>query len=87
MNQKMETLIIKEAKYFIKNKSTVRETAKYFKVSRSKVHRDLTKQLKNISFDLYTKCKNIIEVNIDERAIRGGKATKKTFELKGDNNG
>lgn len=87
MNQQMESMIIKEAKYFIENKSTVRETAKHFKVSRSKVHRDLTKQLKNISFDLYIKCKDIIEINIDERSIRGGISTKRTFKLRGYNNG
>lgn len=68
--------ILKEANYYINNKSTIRETSKVFKVSKSTIHTDLTKKLKYIDFVLYKEVREIILNNINERHIRGGMSTK-----------
>ena len=40
--------IIKEQSYCLKNKATVRQTAKVFKVSKSTVHKDMTERLPSL---------------------------------------
>ncbi len=68
------------AKYLIENKSTVRDTAKHFGISKSTVHKDLTDKLKNLDIILYYKVKEILDINKQERHIRGGEATKIKYE-------
>lgn len=71
-----EIRAIEEAEYYIKNKTTIRETAKHFGVSKSTVHLDLTKRLKNINLDLYNKSLELMKSNKEIRNVRGGEATK-----------
>ena len=68
------------AKYIIENKSTVRSTARYFGISKSTVHKDITEKLKNSDVILYYEVKKILEINKEERHIRGGEATRKKYE-------
>ena len=72
--------IVDEAEYIIKNGATVRATAKVFLFSKSTVHKDVTDRLKSIDFDLYKKVRKVIEVNLAERHIRGGQATKNKYK-------
>lgn len=72
--------VLLEAKYYIENKSTVRETADVFNISKSTVHVDLTKRLPSINKKLYFKVKKILEKNKSERAVRGGYAKKSKYE-------
>ncbi len=71
--------VIKEAKYIIKNESTVREMAKIFKVSKSTVHKDLHERLKDIDLQLYDKVSKILIYHTDIRHIRGGIATRQKY--------
>lgn len=72
---------IEEAEYFIENNSTIRATAEHFSVSRSLVHKDLTERLPLFSESLYKDVKRILKKNQEERAYRGGIATKKKYLL------
>lgn len=71
-----EALIISEAIYFVQNNSTVRKTAKHFKRPKSTVHDDITKRLMDLNVQLYWQVRMVLDQNAEERAIRGGMATK-----------
>ena len=68
--------------YIIKNKATVRTTAKQFGISKSTVHKDVSEKLKKIHPHLYKLVKEVLEENKRERHIRGGLATKHKYEEK-----
>ena len=70
---------IKLAEYMTIHESTVRATAKYFGISKSTVHKDLTERLQIIHPQLYEQVRKIMEVNKAERHIRGGKATQDKY--------
>ena len=63
----------------MKNKSTVRQAAKIFGVSKSTVHKDLTERLENIDSSLAIEVRKILDLNKSERHIRGGMATKEKY--------
>lgn len=67
--------------YIIENKCTIRQCANALKISKSTVHKD-TYRLKKINPILYKKTRNIIEINKEERAIRGGLSTKMKYKGK-----
>ena len=67
------------ADYVIENNSTVRSAAKYFGISKSTVHKDLSYKLKYINARLYSEVKRILDKNRLERHIRGGEATRKKY--------
>ena len=68
--------VVKHAEYIIKNKSTVRETARVFDVSKSTVHADVTKRLFKMDEALWQEVKKVLEINLAERHLRGGESTK-----------
>lgn len=70
----------KFARYLIENKSTVRDTANFFGISKSTVHKDITVKLKGFNYELYKEVEKILEINKQERHIRGGEATRKKFK-------
>jgi putative DeoR family transcriptional regulator (stage III sporulation protein D) len=74
------TRVIKEGEYIVKHNTTVRATANYFGVSKSTVHTDLSKRLKRIDKELYRQVKNLLFINLSERHIRGGIATRNKFK-------
>ncbi len=67
------------AEYITKNKSTIRDAAAWSGVSKSTVHTDVTKKLKNIDRELYEKVRIILDENKSERHLRGGLATKELW--------
>ena len=67
------------AKYLINHRTTVRAVSKEFGVSKSTVHKDVTQILKNVDASLYIQVKEILEVNKQERHIRGGEATRSKY--------
>ena len=67
------------ASYIVDNAATVRQTAKYFGISKSTVHKDVTVKLKKTDQQLYADVKAVIEKNKAERHIRGGLATKNKY--------
>ncbi len=71
--------VLREAEYIIENNSTVRATAKEFKVSKSSVHKDLSERLRYIDAEFYTGVRAVLDKNLSERHIRGGNATKNKY--------
>ena len=67
------------ARYLINNKSTVRAVAKEFGISKSTVHKDITQILKHVDVTLYEQVKEVLEINKQERHIRGGEATRTKY--------
>lgn len=74
--------IINEAEHIVKTGATVRECAKVFGVSKSTVHSDVVKKLEFIDADLCQKVKRVLYINLSERHIRGGMATRRKYKCK-----
>ena len=66
--------------YIIESKATVRSAAKKFGVSKSTVHKDVSERLKYVNPQLYSRVKEVLEVNKAQRHIRGGMATRKKYK-------
>ena len=79
MYKKTQNRVILEAEYIIKHRATVRKTATVFGVGKSTVHKDMTERLEPISKYLYEKVKKVLQINLSERHIRGGEATKRKY--------
>ena len=73
---------IKEAEFIISKGATVRSAAKEFGISKSTVHYDVTKRLRSLDGDLYEKVGRTLYVNLCERHVRGGLATREKFANK-----
>lgn len=68
------------ARYIIENKSTIRKTAEVFGVSKSLVHNDVSKKLPKINIGLFNRLNIVLNINFNEKHIRGGLATKAKYE-------
>lgn len=80
MNSQIERRVIDEALCVVSEKSTVRAVAKKFGVGKSTTHKDLTTRLKQLDYNLYLKAREVLDLNLSERHIRGGNATKRKYE-------
>ncbi len=67
------------AQYIIENRTTVRNAAKKFGISKSTVHKDISERLPQFNRTLYLQAKEVLEVNKAQRHIRGGIATRKKY--------
>lgn len=67
---------LRAAECTLRNRSTVRETAKALKVGKTTVHKDLTERLPKIDPQLASKVRGVLMANKAERHIRGGEATR-----------
>ena len=67
------------AAYIIENRTTVREAAKKFGVSKSTVHKDIRERLPLYNRPLYLQVTEILEENKAQRHIRGGIATQRKY--------
>ena len=65
--------------YLISNHSTVRKTAKHFGLAKSTIHYDLTVRLPKYDYSLYEEVRQILNMNFNEKYIRGGLATKQKY--------
>ncbi len=84
MTKNVELRCIELGKYIAENKTTVRQTAKVFGISKSTVHMDVTKRLEEISPLLADKVNDVLQDNKSQRHIRGGEATRKKYcQIKG----
>lgn len=66
----------KLALFIIDNKTTVRDAAKEFGISKSTVHKDITEKLSKCNHKLFLQVEKILQLNKSERHLRGGEATK-----------
>lgn len=65
------------AVYIIETRTTIRQAAKHFGLSKSTVHKDLAERLPAANHALYAAVREILDENKAERHIRGGLATRK----------
>ena len=65
--------------YILETGATVRATANVFSVSKSTVHKDVTEKLRYKNPNLFKQVKEVLELNKQERHIRGGLATKRKY--------
>lgn len=61
--------------YVAETGSTVRSAAKQFGISKSTVHKDLTQRLKRQNRALHNSVQKALQINKEERHLRGGAAT------------
>lgn len=66
-------------RYIADTGDTVRGAAKVFGVSKSTVHKDITRVLKQENYTLYCQVAEILKINKQERHIRGGLATRDKY--------
>lgn len=67
-------------RYIADSKATVRATAKKFGVSKSTVHTDITVRLRRVDPALFHEVRKVLDVNKEQRHIRGGIATREKYK-------
>ena len=80
MKQNLEKRACKLAVYMIETGATVRSAAGHFGISKSTVHKDLTQRLNSVNPALYAQVRQILDLNKQERHIRGGMATQRKYQ-------
>ena len=68
------------AVYMIETGATVRSAARHFGISKSTVHKDLTQRLEDCNQPLFLQVRSILDLNKQERHIRGGMATRRKYK-------
>ena len=68
------------AVYMIETGATVRGAAQHFGISKSTVHKDLSQRLKQYNHVLYEQVRNVLDINKQERHLRGGMATQRKYK-------
>ena len=79
MNSIVEKRCIELGEYIVNTKSTVRQTAEVYGISKSTVHIDVTKRLSAIAPLLAESVNKVLQENKAQRHIRGGNATKEKY--------
>lgn len=67
------------AAYVLESGATVRAAAERFGVSKSTVHKDLTRRLERTDRPLWLRVRAVLERNKAERHLRGGEATRRKY--------
>lgn len=79
MQKRIQERTINEALYMLEHRTTVRDTAKHFNVSKSCTFVDLKKRLKTFNIELYYEIEDMLLINKATRHIRGGESTRKRY--------
>ena len=80
MTDTIEQRACQLAVYIIETGATVRTAAKHFDISKSTVHKDLQQRLPQCNKALYAQVRQILDLNKQERHIRGGLATRQKYK-------
>lgn len=75
----MEARACDLALYIIEHGTTVRAAARFFGISKSTVHKDLSQRLPAFNRPLYLQVRAVMDRNKAERHIRGGLATREKY--------
>ena len=68
------------AGYMIATGATVRAAAQHFGISKSTVHKDLQQRLPRYNRNLYEQVRQVLDINKQQRHIRGGLATRRKYK-------
>lgn len=74
MNKRM----FEVADYMIRYQTTIRKTAKEFGVSKSTIHKDITR-LRSVNYSKFRRVQRLLKDNFDKKHIRGGEATRQKY--------
>ena len=77
----IEQRVMLEAEYILKNNCTIRECSRYFGISKSTVHFDLSIRLKKLDFDCFLKVNKVFYEHFKNKHIVGGLATKRKYQI------
>lgn len=80
MKGNVEQRALTLGQYIAQNGATVRLAAKKYNISKSTVHKDVSERLKLINPTLYKEVRKVLDINKEERHIRGGIATKEKYQ-------
>lgn len=80
MKDYIEERAIKLSEYIVENKTTVRDAAKAFNISKSTVHKDVAERIWYIDKNLAKRVSGVLNFNKADRHLRGGNATKHKYE-------
>ena len=80
MPDTMEQRACELAVYMIETGATVRAAAQHFGISKSTVHKDLSQRLPQYNKILYEQVRKVLDINKQERHIRGGMATRQKYK-------
>ncbi len=80
MKKPLEERACELAVYIIETGATVRSAAKYFQISKSTVHKDISQRLQSYNPTLYEQVRHVLDRNKQERHIRGGMATRRKYK-------
>ena len=80
MPDSLEKRACELALYLIETGTTVRAAAKHFGISKSTVHKDLQQRLPSCNSALYAQVRQVLELNKQQRHIRGGQATRQKYK-------
>ncbi len=75
----IEERVLKCAEYIVETGCTVRACSARFGISKSTVHKDVSERLKHVDMDLYEQVRQVLNLNLSERHIRGGLATRDKY--------
>lgn len=67
--------------YLAENRTTVRQAAAVFGVSKSTVHKDVTETLRFVNQPLWQRVQEVLQTNKEERHLRGGEATRIKYSV------
>ena len=76
----MRERAVRCGEYIAKTGCTVRACAAHFHVSKSTVHKDVTERLFYLEPALWRRVQKVLKVNLSERHLRGGRATRLKYE-------
>ena len=76
----IEERVIRCAEYIVETGCTVRACSAHFSISKSTVHKDVSERLRFIDVDLYERVRDVLDLNLSERHIRGGIATRDKYK-------
>ncbi|MDD6401063.1 MAG: sporulation transcriptional regulator SpoIIID [Lachnospiraceae bacterium] len=82
MRDYIEQRVIEIGHYIIEEGATVRQAAKKFGISKSTVHKDVTERLAYLDSELAKETRSVLDINKQERHIRGGQATREKYKRK-----
>ncbi|HHZ20331.1 MAG TPA: sporulation transcriptional regulator SpoIIID [Firmicutes bacterium] len=87
MKDYIQKRVLDLSAFIAERRATVRQAAKFFGVSKSTVHKDVTERLPKINRGLAREVKQILDTNKAERHLRGGEATRKKYQTRIDRMG
>ena len=80
MSDTIEDRACQLAVYMIETGATVRCAARHFGISKSTVHKDISQRLPQYNRTLYRQVRQVLDVNKQQRHIRGGMATRRKYK-------